>query len=257
MKLRMKRLSSQGRLEVRVLVRGGKKSGKSINSEILLAQNIPANEWRIDIIEDEHEEDEFDATAHEEKAESEVEEPREPLDAIYSLEEMRGVVEMWDQVKGSGSTAQQRVIRKYGRYGVLPHDPNAFRTTISRMRKVIAKGGTVPHKQQLVRDAVLRHYREWRVRLIPVHDRDLSAYAVREARRLGLENFKASSKWVHYFKAENAIVSRKIDKYRTAKWLIEKPTIEKTARDFVTAMQVKLRELDGDMVSSAPNSIVE
>lgn len=86
---------------------------------------------------------------------------------------------------------------------------------ITPFRTHLQNLGSRTEKLELIKRFVLEKFiRSWKV-FLPVHDIDLRKWAIQQSIDLKTENFVASDYWMHYFKFDYGIVSRKVTKLVT------------------------------------------
>lgn len=86
------------------------------------------------------------------------------------------------------------------------------RNYITRFKEYVANFGTQISKLQELKNNVFEGFRMARVLGHPVHDIDIQKWAINSAKTLHISNFQASTFWLHKFKLEHGIVSRKVTK---------------------------------------------
>ena len=86
---------------------------------------------------------------------------------------------------------------------------------ITRFRSHLFNFGSRNEKSDLIKKFVFDKFVMSRNAFLPVHDIDLRKWAIQKANEMHMENFVASHYWVHYFKFEYGIVSRKVTKLIT------------------------------------------
>ncbi|KAI1702268.1 DDE superfamily endonuclease domain-containing protein [Ditylenchus destructor] len=114
------------------------------------------------------------------------------------------------------------------------------RKQISRMRKCLKKGGfitSVQHKK--IRENVWNDVKQMDDNKEEIHDFTIQEIAMIHASKLKLDNFNASSGWLHYFKKEFNIVDRHIDKTCTVKSIVEKQNLDAVYNADQTAVRLE------------------
>lgn len=98
----------------------------------------------------------------------------------------------------------------------------------------VKEGGNRFDKLKRLYDMVYERFFDAKSRYLIVCDSDLRRWALQANREVMLEGFRASKYWIHKFKRCYSIVSRKVTKFVTAKFLKdEKRSLEEAARNFV------------------------
>ena len=125
-------------------------------------------------------------------------------DENFSLEYMEKVVKYCEEHPNfSFKSIQQRFRR-------LSH-----RNYISRFKQYINSLGTRNSKLQEIKEFVYSKFVESRNMRLPIHDIDLQRWAIQKANEQNLSDFNASQFWLHHFKFDYNIVSRKVTKLIT------------------------------------------
>jgi len=114
--------------------------------------------------------------------------------------------------------------------------------TLYKWEQQIEKGGTRSDKLLQISNYVLDHFKNATEKNLPIHDNDLKRWALqaRENVNLPRQFFTASTFWVHSFKTKHGIVSRKINKFVTQKYLLSKEETEQKAIEFVSEVKAEI-----------------
>lgn len=106
----------------------------------------------------------------------------------------------------------------------------------------IMSNGTRLDKLKKISEYVLTRFREATEKSLTVHDIDIRRWALqaRDNVSLSLNLFTASITWVHQFKRNHGIVSRKINKFVTQKTLTDKAKLKEQASKFVQDVKEKI-----------------
>ena len=138
----------------------------------------------------------------------------------FSLDYIQKVVKYCEEHPNySFNTIQQRFRR-------LSH-----RNYISRFKSYINSLGTRNSKLQEIKEFVFSKFLEARNMRLPIHDIDLQRWAIQKANQLNYDDFSASQFWLHHFKFDYNIVSRKVTKLITK--ITEDIDIVQTSNTFI------------------------
>lgn len=113
-------------------------------------------------------------------------------------------------------------------------------TQLYRWEAQVAEGGSRTDKLLYISQYVLEQFNSASDRNLSIHDLDLKRWALkaREVVHLPSQLFTASSKWIHNFKIQHGIVSRKINKFVTQAHILNKAELLEQSSNYVS--QVKL-----------------
>ena len=153
--------------------------------------------------------------------------PEISMSLKYNLDQMNTIVSLFFDQKWSFETLQHK-------YKKLCNVKEIY-----RIREYVSRGGTNFSKWEQIDRIVYEEFCEWKNNRIIVHDRDLQETALLAAKKIKLDNFKASQHWISKFKTKHGIVSRKITKFVSTKTMNEEADFEKISKNFV----VEVREL--------------
>jgi hypothetical protein len=128
------------------------------------------------------------------------------------------------------------------------------RETLYIWEKQIENKGTRNDKLLLIYNSTVNRFIEAKNSRLIVHESDLRRWALNTNREVGLENFTASSKWIHNFKKANRIVSRKITKFVTRKYSEEMESISSRASSFVESAIPYIYNYGSDLVYNTDQS---
>jgi hypothetical protein len=117
-------------------------------------------------------------------------------------------------------------------------------------------------KWKQIRKETYAQFLEWRENFITVRGRDICDHAITVAGRIGLNgfkvwlcgmkfpnfNFQASSHWLHSFKKEHKIVSRKVTKFIDRRSVEGQHDTDKSAAKFRKRALRLIKEVDPNMV---------
>ncbi|RWS00195.1 hypothetical protein B4U80_14804, partial [Leptotrombidium deliense] len=115
-------------------------------------------------------------------------------------------------------------------------------------------GGTYTQKVIAINSFVYEQYCDAKSRLCAVHDINFRAWAIRKARELNLNKFKASKKWLWNFKVSHRIASRKITKVVSRKYKGNCTNIMNRASRFVEETNSIICGYDRDNVFNTDQS---
>lgn len=111
-----------------------------------------------------------------------------------------------------------------------------------RWEEQIMNDGTRYDKLKNISKYVLIQFQEAVEKSLTVHDIDIRRWALKARDEVCLSSnlFTASTKWVHEFKQNHRIVSRKINKFVTQKTLTDKAKLKEQALTFVQGIKEKM-----------------
>ena len=112
-----------------------------------------------------------------------------------------------------------------------------------RFQKYVDNHGSRLEKLETIHNYVQNKFEEAKHNYKIVHDRDLRFWAYEINETLQFIKFKASNFWLHQFKTINHIVSRKIKRTVTPKFIREELDTRNTANQFITGMSNEKGEL--------------
>ncbi|RWS19339.1 golgin subfamily A member 1-like protein, partial [Leptotrombidium deliense] len=148
-----------------------------------------------------------------------------PLRRFITLQQKTDAVSFWNSSKNKKHLAFSAV---QNRFKYLQ-----FESQLYQWEKDI--NYTKNHKEKLkeVWNYTLKTFQNLRDANITVRDDEIRIIAIRRARQIKLDNFKACDSWVYSFKKENGIVSRKITKFVTYSHITKAEELNKNAKEFV------------------------
>lgn len=153
--------------------------------------------------------------------------PLESANDIFTMDYMLNVVRFKD-AGNSFETVKHRFRRvKYPTY-------------ISRFRAYITNMGTKREKFDKVSEYVFRRCLEARDGFNTYHDKDIKRWALSKAREVGLPDFTSSHTWINEFKKRNRIVSRKITKFVTSRYTVDREELENNGATFLVRFGAEL-----------------
>ena len=145
----------------------------------------------------------------------------------YSLEFMEEVLEY-----AEGKIASRKRHRSWrsihNRYKSIPDQ-----AYISRFRKYVGQHGTKREKTQNVNEVVVKKIVNAREHFLPIHDLDIQRWALKAAKEMKLENFRASDFWLLNLKHKYNLCSRKITNFVSKGEVKNQKDIEKSELEFV------------------------
>ena len=150
----------------------------------------------------------------------------------YSLEYMKEVVAYADAEDPSGKRRRswKSIHHAYKR---IP-----AQTYISRFRNYIEQQGTKRQKGQHIDEMVFKRFTEVRQNSLMVHDVDIQRWALKVAKEIKVDEFRASDGCLKNFKARNGIVSRRVTNIVTKHEVKNEEFIEKSKEDFIKDFNV-------------------
>lgn len=116
--------------------------------------------------------------------------------------------------------------------------------TTKRLIKSVEEEDSISEKRLYVREYITNRFNLMRDQMATVHEQDLQIWALKAAHLIGLENFTASRGYLHSFKKENKISSRKITKFYTRLTLSNEAQILSASRQFVSKVNERKLELN-------------
>ena len=145
----------------------------------------------------------------------------------YTIEFMQQVVDYADETDESGK--RRRTWKSvHRRFRTLPHQ-----SYVSRFRKYLEQHGTRQQKIQQIDELVYEKLVNAREQYLPIHDIDLQRWAIKTARELDFNDFKASEFWVQSFENRHKICSRKITNVITKREILNSNEILKSEKDCI------------------------
>lgn len=149
------------------------------------------------------------------------------------MEYKKDVVNYWRSGK-KGNLSFQNVKHKFKNVSSI--------NVLYRWEEQIKIGGTRNEKLLQISEHVLDQFKNATVKSLPVHDKDLKRWALQARLSVDLppEFFSASTYWIHNFKIKHGIVSRKINKFVTQKYLSSKDGILERSREFVSLVKSEI-----------------
>ena len=99
----------------------------------------------------------------------------------------------------------------------------------------LEKGGTGNEKLKKISEYVISQFQEAVEKSITINDVDIRRWALkaRDDFSLSPDSFTASSKWLHTFETKYKIVSRKVNKFITQKYVLDQVKFKEQATEFV------------------------
>lgn len=130
------------------------------------------------------------------------------------------------------------------------------RKTLYRWKKQINECGTKYEKFLQISTYVLDQFKISSERSLPIHDIDIKRWALKAGEKFGLspKQFTASTLWVHNFKTNHGIVSRKINKFVTKKQISSKEILLRTSSEFVSKVKSEIQMINKDNVYNSDQS---
>ncbi|KAE8739814.1 hypothetical protein FOCC_FOCC014682 [Frankliniella occidentalis] len=123
-----------------------------------------------------------------------------------------------------------------------------------RWEKQINDHGTYRDKLKTICSHTYEQYTQAKNNHKIVHDVDLKRWALKKARDLQCNQFKASDSWVYNFKKHHRIVSRKITKFVSKKEVRDREAIKDLALDFVINAIPLVEEYGPDRIVNTDQS---
>lgn len=111
------------------------------------------------------------------------------------------------------------------------------------------KEGTKFMKFKTIDECVYEKFCEAFNNFDTIHERDLQEWALVEAERLLIPDFKASARWLHLFKKRHRIVSRKITKLRTRSTRFDAEKVDQAIQKFQGDLEPILQNTSPSNVS--------
>ena len=112
----------------------------------------------------------------------------------------------------------------------------AIRIKLDRFEKYIVTQGSRLEKLKRIHNYVLNKFCKAKHDYKIVHDRDLRYWAYQINKEVNLDSFRASDFWLYKFKTANRIVSRKINKTVTPRFVRDEVEIQEQADQFITTV---------------------
>jgi len=161
----------------------------------------------------------------------------------YELDYMKRVLECFDKYGFKRLAHAQRFkrISQHPRY-------------ISRFRKYVEDCGTRDSKFKIVSSKVYERFQNALLKRSETHDYDFRRWAMIEAKAIGLQEFKVSTRWLHSFKTSYNIVSRKITKFVTEVEIENPEALRLAATNFAQQVKDKSKNYEKSQVQNSDQS---
>ena len=147
--------------------------------------------------------------------------------SYVSMAQKQEVITFWRQTV---RTAHRRWEQMGNRFRWLQ---NHHERQLYIWEKQVQNYGARKDKLQIVWDQTLAEFKLAIINKLIVHDIDIRRWAMAEARKVNLFDFKASSWWIWRFKTVNHIRSRKITKFVSQSYTRDTDKLLQSARNFV------------------------
>lgn len=157
----------------------------------------------------------------------------EKFTEIIDIDYKRRTIEFWR----SGSKKRRSIKSVENQFKKVKDEKQLY-----RWEKQVADGGSRTDKLLYIAQYVLHQFNSASDRHLPIHDLDLKRWALkaREEAHLSPKFFAASSKWIHKFKTQHNIVSRKINKFVTQAHISNKAEILQAASNYVSQVKSEM-----------------
>lgn len=128
--------------------------------------------------------------------------------------------------------------------------------SLYRWEAQIKEGGTRNEKLLQISKYVLDQFKISSERSLSIHDIDIKRWALRAREEINLSPtlFTASTFWVHNFKVNHGIVSRKINKFVTKKQISSKEKLLQASSEFVSKVKSEIMLVGEDNVYNSDQS---
>lgn len=128
--------------------------------------------------------------------------------------------------------------------------------SLYRWEAQIKEGGTRNEKLLQISKYVLDQFKISSERSLSIHDIDIKRWALRAREEINLSPtlFTASAFWVHNFKVNHGIVSRKINKFVTKKQISSKEKLLQASSEFVSKVKSEIMLVGEDNVYNSDQS---
>ena len=111
---------------------------------------------------------------------------------------------------------------------------------LRRWELQVNEGGSRFDKLKQISEYILNNFHIALENKLIIHDADLARWAVRAQEDLNVPGFKASLRWIQKFKTIHNIVSRKITKFVTKKYLMSNVDLEEKCNTFIENVKYQI-----------------
>ena len=146
----------------------------------------------------------------------------------FLLEYMKNVVQFYDEKDPKTRK------RKHSFAGIQRRFKKVKdKSYINRFRQYIETQGTKIQKLSQIDSFVYKLFQNSRQQLLSVHDIDLKQWRLKKTAEFGDMSFVVGDRWLHEFRKQHHVVSRKITKLVPKRDFLNKDIINQLAEDFV------------------------
>ncbi|CAF3463547.1 unnamed protein product, partial [Rotaria sp. Silwood2] len=125
---------------------------------------------------------------------------------------------------------------------------------LRRIKQYVNAQDTKLQKLQQIEEFVYAEFARTSESFLPIHDLDIRRFAIKKARSLNLNGFKASHHWLSDFKHRHHISSRKITKFVTKHYIEDPDKIFKSVENFVSKVKDRLSNYAADHILNSDQS---